>query len=135
MCLFLNLPGESLFQHRRSLPTAISHCVSHGATLLSQQHFAISESGGAETPAKELGQPSGGSSFWPFLRLKTSFFPLLHRSTASLLFSDACDLACANELFQRGPGLKCQISCRIFLLTASKLAECKQQGTKMGQAG
>lgn len=109
----------------------IPWCTAAVTTTL--RHFRI---GGAETPAKELGQPSGGTSLWPFLRLKTSFFsPLLHRSKAPFLFSDACDLVCANEFFQRGPGLKCHISCRIFLLTASKLAECKQQGTTMGQAG
>lgn len=60
--------------------------------------------------------------------------PLFYLQTALLLFSDACYLVCANELFLCRPGLKCHIGSRIFLPTASRLAECKQQGRMIGCA-
>lgn len=116
-----------------SLPTAISHCDSHDATLLSQQLFAISDWGGLRwLPRKNwVSRAEGPASVCVFFPLKTCFTPSLP-SKAFSLFSDACYLVCADELFQRWPGLKCHISYRIFLLTASRLAECKQQGTTIG---
>lgn len=102
----------------------------NAAVTTTLRHFRLR---GAVTPAKELGQPSVGNSLWSFLLWNISH-PLFQRETGLILFSDAYYLAGANELFQCGPGLKCHISCRIFLLAANKLAECKQQGTVIGQA-
>lgn len=89
--------------------------------------------GGSNNSREGIGSAERRDQTLAVSSLKTSLTsPLLYRQTALLLFSDACYLVGANEFFQRGPGLKCYISCRIFLLTASKLAECKQ-GTMIGQ--
>lgn len=49
------LLSEPSFSHMRSSPPAISHCISHDAPLLSQQHFAISDLGGGRISREGIG--------------------------------------------------------------------------------
>lgn len=88
---------------------------------------------GGSNSRKGIGSPKWRHRLWQFLHLKHLSL-LFYRQVVLLLFSDACFLVCANELFLCRPGLKCLIGSRIFLPTASRLKECKQ-GRMSGCAG